>query len=101
MTSFFFFDMNGKCDVTKLLEGLKTLKQTLASMDFHQQPDITKAFLCGPTGTGKTTFMHLMAKCNLKASKIPGNPDIVLNCPNCSIKKQLTIIPNFILVYHK
>lgn len=76
--------MEEKLSIAEILNELKELKIKLETMFNEKNSDKTRVLLLGPTGVGKTTFMHLIAGCNITAEKISENHNVVLNCKeNC------------------
>ena len=63
-----------------ILESLKDLKQNLSTIFNRNNSTKTRILLIGPTGSGKTTLMHLISGCKMIAAKIPKNPSYVLQC---------------------
>lgn len=88
-----FYNMNDvDLSPENILEKIKEVQQQLESLLSNNNSTKTRVLLLGPTGVGKTTFMHLLAQCNISSSYIASNPNLVLQCNEGQCK-----LPNFII----
>lgn len=87
-----FLDINSMDENLKFLDpettlsNIELLNQQFKTLIDEKNSLKTRVLLLGSTGTGKTTFMHLMAGCEMDALKIEKNPSLILNCGgNCPV----------------
>lgn len=74
-----FYNMNDvDLSPENILEKIKEVQQQLESLFSNNNSAKTRVLLLGPTGVGKTTFMHVLAQCNISSSYIDSNPNLVL-----------------------